>query len=130
MWRAAMLVVLTGLVSAAAPADRPDADAKALRGSWNQTNGDRSVRWEFTDDGSLIERSGQKRAVATRSTVKLDARKDPRHITWDNGIGIYKLKENELTVCLTPDSDDEKDRPKRFEEAGGKHQLYVFKRTG
>lgn len=130
MTRLACLLVLAGLAAAAAPADRPDADVKAVRGSWNQTNGDRSVRWEFTEDDSLVERSGPKRAVATRSSVKLDARKDPRHITWDNGIGIYELKGDTLTVCLTPDSGDETDRPKRFDDEKGKHQLLVFKRVG
>ena len=132
MRQAASLVVLIGLLLAAAPAapaDRPDADAKALRGRWEQTNGDRHWRWEFTDDDSLIEQTGPKRVVTGRSAVKLDARKDPRHITWDSGIGIYELKGDKLTVCLTPNSSDEKGRPKRFEEQNGKYQLLIFKRA-
>ena len=111
------------------PAARADADAKALRGTWEQANGDRSWRWEFTDDDHLVEQTGARRVVTGRSAVKLDATKSPRHLTWDAGVGIYELTGDALRVCFTAGTNDEKDRPKRFAEENGKYQLLTFKRA-
>jgi uncharacterized protein (TIGR03067 family) len=108
------------------PAARADADAKALRGTWQQADGDRYWRWEFTDDDHLIEMNGPRRVVTGRSAVKLDATKSPRHISWDGGVGIYHLKGDTLTVCFTAGKNDDKDRPKAFADENGKYQLLKF----
>jgi uncharacterized protein (TIGR03067 family) len=93
----------------------------------------RSIKRTVTDDHVVWTRNG-KRFAGTK--IELDPTREPKTIDVipDGGpnrgehvLGIYKLKDDELTICMAAVGQD---RPKEFKAAKGSGcTLRTFKRT-
>jgi uncharacterized protein (TIGR03067 family) len=146
----AMLILVAGLLLAAAPRDDQSKDSKEeilkLQGTWKfiswETEGQDAPR-EAVEASVLIfdgEKYLQKIGddIVERGTQKLDPTQSPKTVDYQitegeeqgkTQLGIYKLEGDRLTICVARPGD--KQRPKEFAtKKGSGTTLVVLKREG
>jgi uncharacterized protein (TIGR03067 family) len=139
-----MIVLLASAGLSIAPDEGTKDDKDKLQGTWLiqsvEAAGDRVPKEDIENIRLTIE--GDKytetrdKAVEEKGTLKLDPTKSPKTIDFaikegmsegETQLGIYKLDDDTLTLCLADPGD--KERPKEFAtKAGSRQFLIVFKR--
>ena len=140
-----LAVIATYLIAAAPGGLKADDDPlpkelKALEGKWNlvalETQGQRAMKFQaayyvFRPEGKLVwcveDTPRDDGSYAT------DPKKSPKTITitYPEGkhLGIYKIEDGKLTICMTKTGAAEKDRPNAFATQGTEYSLFVFERA-
>jgi uncharacterized protein (TIGR03067 family) len=134
---------LLSLAFAPAPFPKPDStkhDLNKLQGTWTRvslTIGGR--RHDEGLDGTTIVITGTRLQFPTPHDawmISLNAKKSPKLFDYTGATptvkdfvfrGIYRLEGDTLTICCNQGKED-KNRPTKFESAGGHVWLQVFKR--
>jgi uncharacterized protein (TIGR03067 family) len=134
-----------------APADDQTtrAELEALSGTWVAVGGEAKgnkltkdelpFAWTFRAGGKAVF-ANRKQGGESPYAYTIDATRKPKVIdlTYEGPVaalkgtkqfGIYKMENNELTMCLTLPGAAEKDRPKGFTTKEGKVMLMRFERS-
>ena len=129
-------------------ADNPslvDKELGALKGTWKaiamEAGGQALPKASIPDFTFIVTVSGKATSKSPfgnyQATISVDSQKNPKTI--DNlhetgsqqgskQFGIYRLKDDLWTVCMTPPGAAEEDRPKDFNTKGTANAVIVFKR--
>lgn len=147
MTRSITMALAAGLMLAAAPAPKTDAerDAEKLQGAWRLVSWEQGGKqfevaegrtWVFDKDTVTLKGGGQAQAKAT---FKLDTSRKPRAMDLSytepdteeykgrRSLAIYQVDKEALKVCSVRAGDG--DRPTEFAtKEGTRHALFILKR--
>jgi uncharacterized protein (TIGR03067 family) len=113
---------------------------KALEGKWNlvavESQGQRPMTFQaayyvFRPGGKLVWCVEEN--PRDDGSFAVDPKKSPKTITitYPEGkhLGIYRIEDGKLTICITKTGAAEKDRPNAFATQGTDYSLLVFERA-
>ena len=141
-----VLIVLTTPLLLAAGADDVRKELKALEGKWKTVAGEAAGK-PFPKDGIpaftfVIAADGKATGKTPQDdlsfTITVNRKKNPKtidnlHESGDQKgkrqYGIYKLEGDKFTVCMTPPSNAEGNRPKDFTTKDTSNVVFVFERV-
>jgi uncharacterized protein (TIGR03067 family) len=147
MRRSMLLLIAAGVsVAVAVGDDDRRNELKELAGRWKvvgvEADGKPLTKESVPDFVFVVGAGGKAKGIMGKgeyeSTITVDAARDPKTI--DNAhetgahkgkkqFGVYKLKGDKWTVCMTAPGAKESDRPKSFDTKNTRNALFIFERV-